>query len=123
MWASLGRAFPTCRTGATTVAYEDLVRTFWRTYRPSEVDKMPTNKALEDFARDRSAEIVEAIDDLTAEWAPPLKEGTDVVERAHELKSVKMRARERVLQEMVYGMQKEPGTETLDMPRVELPAL
>ena len=103
--------------------YEDLVRTFWKTYRPSEVEKMPTNAAFEDFARQRSQEIVEAISDLTDEMAPPLREGTDVVERAHELKSTRMRARERVLHEMVYGMPKEPGTETKDMPRVQLPPL
>jgi hypothetical protein len=105
------------------VAYEDLVRTFWKTYRPSEVAAMPTNAALEEFARERSAEIVAAIDDLTDEWLPPLVAGTDVVDRANERKSVKMRARERVLHEMVYGMEKEPGTETKDMPPVEIPAL
>ena len=103
--------------------YEDLVRTFWRTYRPSQVAKMPTNAALEEFVRQRSEEIMEAINELTDEWAPPLREGTDVVERAYELRSVRMRARERVLHEMVYGMEKEPGTETKDMPPVALPPL
>jgi hypothetical protein len=105
------------------VAYEDLVRTFWRTYRPSEVEAMASNAELEEFARQRSEEILEEIEALTDEMAPPLQEGTDVVERAHELKSVRMRARERVLHEMVYGMEKEPGTERLDMPRVSLPPL
>jgi hypothetical protein len=106
-----------------TVSYVDLVRTFWKTYRAREVDRFPTDKAFEEFARERSDEIVQQIEDLTEEWAPPLREGTDAVARARELKSVRMRARERVLQDMVYGMPKDPGTETKDMPRVELPPL
>ncbi len=104
------------------MAYEDLVRTFWRTYRPAEVERMG-NTGLEEFVRGRSEEIVEQIGEVADDLVPTLREGTDVVERAGEVKNARFRARSMVLQEMVYGMEKEPGTETKDMPRVSLPPL
>lgn len=104
------------------MAYEDLVRTFWRTYRPSEVAEMG-NAGLEEFAREKSEEIVEAIFDLAEDLAPPMREGISLAERVGQMKQARFEARAQVLQEMVYGMEKEAGTERKDMPRVALPPL
>lgn len=81
------------------------------------------NDRFEAFVQGRAQEIAEQINEETIERTPRLVEGTDVVERAGQVKTARFHARAAVLHEMVYGMPKEPGTEDKEMPRVSLPPL
>ena len=108
--------------GIHVVAYEDLVRTYWKTYRPAEVARMGSS-GLEAFVEEKAEEIEEALQDRAEELAPPLRDGMPLMERVGEMKQARFEARSEVLQELVYGVPKEPGTEMKDMPRVTLPPL
>ncbi|MEU7044717.1 hypothetical protein AB0A77_27170 [Streptomyces varsoviensis] len=106
--------------------YKALVKAYWETYRPNALAALAETTPGTFFAQ-VSEEIEELIaeyrDDYREEYREETPPGTDFRVVIGYLNMATMRARERALHEMVYGLAKEPGTEDKEMPEVSLPKI
>lgn len=103
--------------------YKALVKAFWTTYRPEALAELAETTPPETFFAQISAEIEELIAEYRDGFREETAPGMDFREAMGSVNMATMRAREKALHEMVYSLEKEPGTEDLEMPRVSLPRI
>ncbi|WP_330462097.1 hypothetical protein OIB37_12540 [Streptomyces sp. NBC_00820] len=103
--------------------YKALVKAYWVTYRPGALAALAENTPPETFFARVSDEIAERIAEYRDDFTPPGIPGADFRDRMREINMATLRAREKALHELLYGLPKEPGTEGAEMPGVALPKI
>ena len=107
---------PPSQPSPETVQYAALAERFWRTYRPSAVAAMAPGD-VERFFLSLGWQIADSVGYLTdSNLAAARKVNERQEQRARREAMAHARAEEESLRELLYDVEKEPGTEDREMP-------
>jgi len=101
--------------------YVSLARRYWETYLPSRVAAIPQTDRTE-FFRSLGRQVAREVEELTPSLAGQDPDNEQYLEKVGRLRNAEMRAEEQALAELVY-LEKEPGTEDLELPQEQTAAV
>jgi hypothetical protein len=94
--------------------YGQRAQTYYQTYLPSRLAQIPDPRAFfETLGQEIAEQVGQVSSELAAEDRQPGETFTQALGRE---KNARARAEELVMQDLVYGLEPEPGTEGLEPP-------